>query len=348
MIQEAFLPGGSRTAEIPGASRAAVFPLAPLVDRDVTPGHPSPAPGHPGPRRGTRSAVAGQPLPAASSAALAAQLLGQIPAPAWPRSAPSGSGCCKRHSTPWTRSTEKSWFCGNSQFTNAEVARELGLQESAASKRYIRELRKPKSRCANVSLAGRGFLQTELAGDLGVGEFLGNAGGLGLAVDGSMASRASCSRRCRWARIAATLGRVSRPKSWAAGPPRRPPARACPATPARDRRHGPGCPGAGDERAGAPCRSASGARGTPAARAAPGTSAGPGRPGGTSPGSRPTGRPALQPLVHASSATIRHRDRNAAQKSRPRPPDHRGRAHPRGAGSSAGSVSRMMLVPIME
>ncbi len=41
-------PGGAGTAEIPGASRTAVFPLAPLVDRDVAPARAPPAPGNPG------------------------------------------------------------------------------------------------------------------------------------------------------------------------------------------------------------------------------------------------------------------------------------------------------------
>ena len=53
-------------------------------------------------------------MPAATSAALAAQLLGRDTRPSRRPSAPSGASASRRRSTAWTRSTARSWPCATS------------------------------------------------------------------------------------------------------------------------------------------------------------------------------------------------------------------------------------------
>ena len=61
--------------------------------------------------------------PGATSAALAAQLLGAIRAPAKSPCGPNESGDCSRRLTGWTRSTARCWFCGTSSSSPMANAR---------------------------------------------------------------------------------------------------------------------------------------------------------------------------------------------------------------------------------
>jgi RNA polymerase sigma-70 factor (ECF subfamily) len=86
----------------------------------------------------------GRPLPEASSAVLAAQLLGRDTRPSVAATRAERQRLQEALNTMDLVDREVLVLRHFEELTNAEVARELGLQESAASKRYIRALRKLK------------------------------------------------------------------------------------------------------------------------------------------------------------------------------------------------------------
>ena len=87
----------------------------------------------------------GRPLPGASSAVLAAQLLGRDTRPSVAATrAERQRRLQEALNTMDLVDREVLVLRHFEELTNAEVARELGLQDSAASKRYIRALRKLK------------------------------------------------------------------------------------------------------------------------------------------------------------------------------------------------------------
>ena len=142
VIQEAYLDAARRLAEYAKDPADAVLPLAPVPGRPAAPG-PAPPPPR-GARRATpaaRSRSTAAPMPETTTAALAAQLLGRLTSPS--QAAIRAERKIRLQEAlnsldPIDR--EILALRHFEQLSNGEAAPVLGLDKSAASKRYARAL----------------------------------------------------------------------------------------------------------------------------------------------------------------------------------------------------------------
>ena len=142
---------GSETASQPAQGIHHSSGDAPLADRDDAPTPAPPASGGPARDAGREVQLLDRPWPEATSAALAALLLGRDTRPSVAAIRAERQRRLQESLNAMDPLDREVLVLRHfEELSNAEVARELHLQESAASKRYIRALHRLKEILASL------------------------------------------------------------------------------------------------------------------------------------------------------------------------------------------------------